>query len=251
MPLLTDGTPADIEYLQSYESSILDLAATEGIDLDVKLRLAAAELGDTILRFLLTEGTRESQAQRRRLGMSGVVVTPAMRRWHAIRTLDAVYRDAYGSQLNERYAKKLKEYAEASRKSAEEYFQIGVGMVLRPLAMPARPTAVASTADAQSYHIQVTWVDDIGQESAPSETALFNAGAGSTLDAGSPPDSFVTGWNVYAGITCESLTLQTPTPVPVGTQWTFPGTLATSGRLVGNGQPPSYYVADNHSARRG
>jgi hypothetical protein len=251
MPLFTDGTPADIEYLRSYESSILDLAATEGIDLEAKLRLTASELGDSVLRFLLTEGTRESQAQRRRLGMSGVVVTPAMRRWHAVRTLDAVYRDAYGSQLNERYAKKLKEYAEATRKASEEYFQIGVGMVLRPIARPGRPVVVAGTSSDLTCYVQVTWVDDIGQESAPSEPASFNAGAGSTFDAGSPAENFVTGWNVYAGLTLEWVTLQTTAPLPVGSLWTSPGTLLTGGRPVGGGQPPTYYVADNHSARRG
>ena len=33
-----------------------------------------------------------------------VVVTPPLKLWHIFRTLEMVYRDAYNSQLNDRYA---------------------------------------------------------------------------------------------------------------------------------------------------
>ena len=36
--------------------------------------------------------------------LSHVVVTPPVRLWHTYRTLENVYREAYNSQLNDRYA---------------------------------------------------------------------------------------------------------------------------------------------------
>ena len=37
---------------------------------------------------------------RRARGVSDVVVTPQLKRWHAIHTLGVVYRDAFNNQLN-------------------------------------------------------------------------------------------------------------------------------------------------------
>src|SRR5205807_1086340 len=117
-----------------YESSILDVAHTESIDLDAKLSLAAGEAGDKILRFLLQYVRREDEIPRRMLGVSDVVVTTPLRRWHAFQTLQNVYRDAYGSQENARYLEKMRAYGQAALTAADEYFETGVGLVYRPVA---------------------------------------------------------------------------------------------------------------------
>ncbi len=51
--LLTDGGPNGTVDLQVYESAILDVANTEGIDLDVKLGLATEEISEMVLDILL------------------------------------------------------------------------------------------------------------------------------------------------------------------------------------------------------
>src|ERR1044072_4136716 len=94
MALFTDGPAATIEDLAAQDSQLLTLANAEGIDLTVKLGLAHEAVG-LELEELLSAGSSY------RLGQ--VVVTPAVRLWHTHRTLELVYRDAYHSQLNDRY----------------------------------------------------------------------------------------------------------------------------------------------------
>src|SRR5215472_8722145 len=117
MALLTDGNPNDNTALIVYESGILDVAATEKIDLDVKLGLATEEISEDVLNILL-DHTRTVDPQsniRRSVGVSDVVVTPQMKRWHALDTLEIVYRDTFNNQLNDRYRPKAAEYHELSR----------------------------------------------------------------------------------------------------------------------------------------
>ena len=96
MALLTDGDPNDTVALQVYETSILSVAATEAIDLGAKLGLATEEISESVLDILL-DHTRSVDPQsnlRRMIGVSDVVVSPQMKRWHALHTLAIVYRDA-------------------------------------------------------------------------------------------------------------------------------------------------------------
>src|SRR5580704_4818274 len=128
--LLTDGSPNNTEDLRVYESAILGVANVEMIDLGVKLELAADEIAEDVLDFLLDHSGAEPQvfsrwqlgtpaAWRRRMGVSDVVVTRQMKRWHAVHTLEIVYRDAFNNQLNDRYQAKFLEYQELSRSARE------------------------------------------------------------------------------------------------------------------------------------
>jgi hypothetical protein len=123
--LLTDGNPNDSVDLQMYESAILNVASIEGIDLDVKLSLATEEISETILDILLdhTRSVWPMANLRRTIGVSDVVVSPQMTRWHALHTLAVVYRDAFNNQLNDRYQQKLEEYR-AFEKCEREHDQI-------------------------------------------------------------------------------------------------------------------------------
>src|SRR5579872_258904 len=115
--LLTDGNPNTTEDLRVYESAILDVAHTEMIDLNAKLGLATEEISQDVVDILL-DHTRTLYPQlgvmqwnmRRQLGVSDVVVTRQMKRWHATHTLAVVYRDAFNNQLNDRYQVKFNEY---------------------------------------------------------------------------------------------------------------------------------------------
>src|SRR5579864_4819882 len=120
--LLTDGSPNDNEALRVYESAILDMANTERIDLGAKLGLALEEISEDVLDVLL-DHTRASDPQstiRRTMGVSDVVVSAQLKRWHALHTLEIVYRDAFNNQLNDRYKPKWDEYGELAREAEQQ-----------------------------------------------------------------------------------------------------------------------------------
>ncbi len=73
-------------------------------------------------------------ATRRTIGVSDVVVTRQMKRWHAVHTLEIVYRDAFNNQLNDRYQAKLKRISRAFGETrGSTTFQFGIGLVLIPI----------------------------------------------------------------------------------------------------------------------
>src|SRR5258706_3493962 len=141
MALLTDGSPNDTESLRLYETGILDVAVVEVIDLAAKLGLATEEIAEDVLDILL-DHTRTVDPQsniRRTIGVSDVVVTPQLKRWHALHTLEIVYRDAFNNQLNDRYKPKWVEYQELSRNAREHTTRFGIGLVLSPIPKAQTP----------------------------------------------------------------------------------------------------------------
>src|SRR4051812_28989004 len=137
MALFTDGNVAALNDLRAYESGILDLAGNEGIDLGAKLSLAHRELGLELLSFLLTQGY--GAAQRR--GLENVVVTEPLLHCEVMWTLGLIYRDAFNSQLNDRYGAKWKQYTELSRLGLRQSLEIGVGLTATPIPKPEPPFA--------------------------------------------------------------------------------------------------------------
>jgi len=250
MALFTDGSPAVIEYLRSYESATQDVAAAEGIDLDLKLALAAEEIGDDILRFIGAHGAHLTADSLNSDRLASVVVTAALRRWHAIHALELVYRDAYGSQLNERYTYKMNEYTAAARRAGEAYFQLGVGIVQKPVPKAPLPQVAGFAVDVTPYFARVAWVGQDGSEGAPCDAVVVDIGNGSTLSI-SPPDADVAGWNVYLGTSRDSIYLQNIPPVPLGAAWIFNGVADTESRGARSGQVPDYFIVDYRRLQRG
>ncbi len=256
MALLTDGNPNNSEALRAYESSILGVADVETINLDVKLRLATEEVSQDVLDVLIEHTyTRGDQANLRRgLGVSDVVVTPQLKRWHALHTLETVYRDAYNNQLNDRYRMKWEEYQELGADARELTLRYGIGLVLTPLPIPEFPLFgfVAGLILATTYYVQATWVSAQGAESAPSPITTYTTVDGSLLTAelNNPPVG-ATGWNIYLGLNAWPLALQNSAPLGLGSMFT----LATQGMVAGtspdNGQSPDYYVTGGRMLRRG
>src|SRR5580692_6858212 len=166
--LLTDGNPNDTEGLRVYESAILAVANTESIDLEAKLTLATEEISEDILGVLL-DHTRSSDPQstiRRTIGVSDVVVTPQMKRWHAVHALEIVYRDAFNNQLNDRYQVKFREYHELSKNAREHTYRFGIGQALNPIPIASTPllSALPGSLPAATYYVEMTWVSASGQE---------------------------------------------------------------------------------------
>jgi hypothetical protein len=241
--LFTDNPAIAIEDLADYETAILDTAQTESINLTVKIGLAINEVGLQLQsRFtpLGVNGLTTSPL----LTLTNIVVTPPLRLWLLFHALELVYRDAYFSQLNDRYQAKWSEYKDLSTSAAALLFQIGVGTVADPIVQAVHPklSLVAGTLAAAKYFIEVSWKNVTGQEGSPSETTALDVPAGSTLQvqALSPPPNAAS-WSVYAGVTPDALSLQNTVPLDPTASWIASSSgLSTTGQPPGTGQPPAY-----------
>ena len=99
-----------------------------------------------------------------------MVVTPQMKRWHALHSLEVFYRDAFNNQLNDRYEAKADEYRELARAAKLHTVRFGIGLVNNPIPRAESPlvTFTVGSPPAASYYIQVSWVSSTGQEGSPS-----------------------------------------------------------------------------------
>lgn len=254
--LLTDGSPNSDVALKDYESGILEVSDIERIPLSAKLRLALEEISEDVLDVLLDHGSPSDPqaATRRMVGVSDVVVTRQLKRWHAVHTLEVFYRDAFNNQLNSRYEAKYAEYHELSEDARDKTYDFGIGLALVPIPRAQMPvfSFAAGLIPETIYYVEVSWVSASGQEGDPSELTTYDSPAGSlpVVSAVNPP-AVATGFNVYMGLSAETVTLQTPAPIQVGTGFTLPPTGLVMGRCPGTGQAPDVYVTGGTVLRRG
>lgn len=258
MALLTDGNPNDTEALRVYEAAILDVAKVETIDLDTKLCLATIEISQDVLDVLLGHTgayslTSSVGGDRRKIGVSDVVVSTQMKRWHALHTLAVVYRDAYNNQLNDRYKNKWEEYRDLARGAKERTLEFGIGLVAAPVPRAGMPVlgATAGTRAGTVYYAQVSWVAAGREGSAGPATTLQTAdNSGLTVAAVNVP-AVAAGWNVYLGLAVSTLTLQNSAPLAIGATFTLPGSGLVNGASPGDGQPADMFVTGGRMLRRG
>ena len=260
MALLTDGNPNDTEALRVYEAAILDVAKVETIDLDAKLCLATVEISQDVLDVLLGHTraqyslTSSMGADRRKIGVADVVVSPQMKRWHALHAQAVVNRDAYNNQMNDRYKNKWEEYRELARGAKERTLEFGIGLVAAPVPRAGTPTlgAAAGTLAGTIYYAQVSWVAAAGQEGSVSPATTFQTADNTVLTVASvnaPP--IAAGWNVYLGPTASTLTLQNSAPLAIGATFTLPGSGLVNGASPGDGQTAEMFVTGGRILRRG
>lgn len=243
--LLTDGNPNDTIALQVYESAILDVAAVETIDLDAKLTLATEEVSEVVLDILLdhTRAVYPESNLRRTRGVSDVVVTAPMKRWHGLHTLALVYRDAFNNQLNDRYEVKWREYEELSGNARQHTMKLGIGLSLNPIpqAQVAVLSQVSGGGAGGTFYAQVSWVSATGQEGTPGEVTALGLAQGNNLmvEAVNPP-AVATGFNVYTGTTADTTTLQNSSPIAVGQSFTMPDSGLLAGAAAEPARHPTY-----------
>jgi hypothetical protein len=257
--LLTDGSPNTTEDLRVYESAILDVSNKEMINLDAKLCLATEEVSEIVLNILLSHSsvTFGTDVLRRSLGVSDVVVTRQVKRWHALYTLAIFYRDAYSDQLNDRYLGKWTEYQLLARGAQDITTQYGIGLVTTPIPQAGTPmlNVVPGLLAATVYYVQITWVSGTGAEGNPSVATAFEAPLASLLTVTNgvnpPPPAVATGFNVYIGLTNCTTTRQNSTPIAIGQTFTEATTGLIAGVPVGMGQSPDLYVTGGSNLRRG
>lgn len=251
MALFTDGIINTISDLKAYESSILAVAHTEGIDLARKLELAQREIGLALAAYLVQRGISLDRER----SLSGVIVTEPVVHWHAMQSLALVYRDAYNSQMNDRYRGKWEEFQRLAAKAQRMLLDIGVGMTSSPLARPPMPvvgTVGGSVLPAATYFVRLAWLGASGVTSAWSEAAVIGADPGMRLTVQIPAaPAAATGAVVYAGIEDAVLSRQNEAALAPGSTWTQPASGLRADLPALRVQGPDYYVANRREMLRG
>jgi len=256
MALFTDGAVTSIEDLRGHDTQLLNVATVEGIDVTRKLELAHEELCievSGLLNQLKTPmGIYEVAGPNLAPAIQQVAMTPPLKLWHIFRTLEMVYGDAYNSQLNDRYAGRRDAYREKVKWARGQLIRDGLGIVTDPMEQAAtpvvRPTA-GGLADG-TYYVAIAWTNAAGEEGASSAPAVIQVSGGSfAVQTAAPPK--VRGWNVYAGTSPATMTIQNPATVAPGQTWVQPDTTSTTGRPAGNGQSPSYWLPVPRTIQRG
>jgi len=255
MALFNDGPVSSIEDLQGHDTQLLEVANTEGIDVTRKLTLAQEELSLELQVMLARiSGPVELASTTSVPSLDHVVVTPPLKLWHAFRALELVYRDAYNSQLNDRYAGKRDEYRSLAQWAYEKVVQNGIGMSQDPLAQaqpPAVQTSPGALADG-AYYVAASWTNGAGEEGAASRpVAITINGSAFMVRPTGPAPSNARGWNVYVGASPQSMFLQNPAALGLTETWAQTNPMTASGRAAGTGQGPNYMRPAPRTLQRG
>ncbi len=157
--------------------------------------------------------------------------------------LALVYRDAYFSQLVDRYQAKWQEYAKLAGDATESFIASGLGLVSDPV-VQAAPPLLSTTPGPQSggtFYASVTWVNATNQEGAPSYASSLTVSDGNLMTVavtGAPRNAV--GFNVYAGTSLAAMFLQNDVVLPVSSTFLYVPGQVTQGPLPGNGQMPDF-----------
>jgi hypothetical protein len=219
------------------------VAATSGINVSVKLLLAAKEM-EADLQLLLTKrrGTFLPvwQPEPR---IEQIVVTPALKRWEVMHSLVLVYRDAYFSQLVDRYQPKWQEYKRSARDAREILIASGIGLVNDPIVRPAPPELSSSPGPqlGGTFYASAAWVNFRNQEGASSLASSITVTDGNLMQVGvTNAPANASGFNVYAGSSLDKMFQQNDVPIPVTAGYVYAPGQIVAGRLPGTGQTPDF-----------
>lgn len=256
MSLFVDGNVSNIEQLRAYDSSILTVSSVEQIDLEAKLQLAQLELQAELQEIFARDSpVYSSEITPTTLDLGPVVVTESLRQWHCVRTLSLVYRDAYFSQLNDRYYGRWQEYVQLDARVFGLLLGTGIGIISDPLPRPASPviTLSAGPNSPAVYYFRVSWMNSAGQEGQASSVLPIIAEQFHTLSVAPPPlPGNAVSWNLYAGASDTSVTRQNSEPLEPEMVWPLPSEgLGTSGPPASEGQQPDYYFRVRKVRQRG
>jgi hypothetical protein len=243
--LFTDGIILTLQDLRDHDNFVLEVASTESIELSSKMAIAQRAVGYELASFL---GTRETP-----ISLSRVVVNDELRDLLAVRTLAAVYSDAYNRHLNDRYLGRAKELREAGEHSFYRFLQNGVGIAGAAVPRSEKPM-VTTLPDGELlaglYTVQIAWAHAGGSVGERSEEVTVECPGGSLMVIPPASPSQITGWHVFiAGIGSKPMR-QNATPVAVNQEWMQSVMLRSD--LVGP-QPsgPDYYMRHStHLVRR-
>jgi hypothetical protein len=241
MALFVDGPVSTIDDLTNQDSGLLDVAQTCGINATTKLELAHEELEGDLQLWLDRPRPTLELVWGPVLHIDQVVMTPTLKRWETLTGLAMFYRDAYFSQLVDRYQARWDEYSKLSREAYEKFVASGLGLVLSPVRKAAVPVLGTAAGPQQggTFYASVAWVNAAGQEGQASDAASIAVADNNlmTVTATGAPSNAV-GFNVYAGTSLTGMVVQNSTPLAPGSSFTYVPGFATQGRGPGKGQQP-------------
>lgn len=245
MALFTDSPVSNMEDLTAQDTQLPIVANVEGIDVTQKLFLAQDELAQEITTLLNGRRPVEQLWLSAQPTIANVVVTPALKWWHTFLALEMVYRDAYSSQLNDRYAAKRDQFQQGASRAYDRLLLLGIGIAWSPVPRAGEPQVASAPGGLANgmYYVVTTWTNNKSEEGAPSvPTTITTAGSTLLVQPATPP-ACATGWNVYVGTDPGALSRQNGSAIAVAQTWQQPNTLATGGNGPGWGQSPNYLLA--------
>jgi len=243
MALFVDGPASTIGDLTDQDAGLLDIALTNGINVSTKLRLAVEEIRTDLHLWLLRPRPTLELIWGPTLHIEQIVVTPALKRWETMHALALVYRDAYFSQLVDRYQAKWQEYAKLARDASESFIAGGLGLVSDPVVQAGPPLLSATPGPQQggTFYASVTWVNATNQEGTPSFASSITVSDGNLMTvavSGAPKNAV--GFNVYAGTLLTAMVRQNDVPLAVGATYLYVPGETKQGPLPGTGQTPDF-----------
>jgi hypothetical protein len=241
MALFVDGPAPTIDDLADQDAGMLAVSKTTGINVNGKLRLAQEEIRTDIELLLLRLQPAGDVPTTPLLSVDQVVVTATLKHWETMHTLELYYRDAYFSDLVDRYQPKWQEYLLLSTNARDSFIASGIGLVNDPIHRAHLPflSFIAGPQSGGLLYASVAWVNAAGQEGEASEASSITIPDAHlmTVTAVNPPANAV-GFQVYAGPALDAMFRQNNVPLPVGATYSYvPGTV-TQGPLPGKGQKP-------------
>ncbi len=243
MALFVDGPACTIDDLSDQDTGLLDVVQTNNINVSTKLRLAVEEIRTDLQLWLNRPRPTLEILWGAILRIEQIVITPPLKRWETMHALALVYRDAYFSQLVNRYQEKWQEYARLARDASESFIASGLGLVNDPL-IQAAPPALSATPGPQhggTFYASVAWVNSTNQVGASSYASSITLADGNLMTVavtGAPANAV--GFNVYAGASLTAMFQQNTVPVPVGAIFLYVPGQPAQGPLPGTGQTPDY-----------
>ena len=255
MALFVDGPACTIEELVDQDAGLLETAQTCGINLTTKVRLAAQDVENELQVWLDRPRSLIRRFSAGGIRIDQVVVTPPLRDWLTMHSLELVYRDGYFSQLVDRYQAKWMQYAKLAREARDGFVASGLGIVSDPMSLAVPPVlaTVEGSQQGGTFYARVAWVNAAGQAGAASAASTITLGDGHlmTVLATDGPRNAI-GFNVYAGWALDTLFQQNDVPVPTGTAFYFvPATAKRAGIMAGAGQAPDMMKPLPRSILRG
>lgn len=259
MALFTDAGIVMLDDLLQYETSLVQVASSHGINVDTKINIATNIIGDKLMLWLLDQGASDPQwLTRRSLGLSTIVVTSTLKRWLCFDSLSRFFAEAYNVQLNTRFQGKWTEYKQQASEASDMVFMSGIGIVYNPLPKPALPLVSIQngSAPAQAMFVQTAWTDQFGNEGALSPINGVILNGASTVAVGMAEGAIsvpaaALGWNVYASSTETDLTRQNTAPLAIGATWQLPSSGLIDGSQPIGGQQPNFFLSLARKIRRG
>jgi len=246
MALWVDCQNLTASDLLQYDGQLSSVVSSEGIDVDSKSLVAHEQISSIVAsRFLFPGGGSASQLAER------IVVTAPLRRWHALLTLEAIYREAYFRHLSERH-KLRAEYLSAQAKQAmDAVFESGLGLCGSPIrrAPQIELSLTAGNIPPGVWHVSVTFAKN-GSEGEGSEVSSVIVTEPSSICVqvgAAAADSLM---HVYAGASPERLYRQTTAPVAAGSAFLLPA-IHIDGPTLGWGQAPDRILRTDRRILRG